>query len=485
MAAVSQPGSRAGIITALVVFVVLFFIAAIFAVVKGVDDKEKEQKLDKLTKNYSEVVSQGDLSSEDMVQVKDARSSAEDKKENIFRFVLGQRNDLAKLVKGQAVDGGKAIEAANQTILDANKKLKDANVTVPGASLTGAIDALADAVANRQQQIAKLTDQLASEQKALAAKLGSYQKELEQVKLGLEAAKTEATASEQKSTAYRQNKDGQIAKLEKDLVDAIERGRKTAEDLNSQITAKTEELKTLQKDKDKLVEALSHYRPQNAGDSVIRRADGHITQLDRNDVLYIDLGLGKQISAGMTFQVYDRIEGVPKIVGQDNSGTDVLPAGKGSIEVVRVGSDASECRIIRRTPGMQMNVGDVIANLIYDPNVKLRFKVYGDFDIDQNGVATAQEGEIVKRLIVQWGGQLTEDVNIDTDFLVLGREPTLPTFSAERLKDDPIAQFEADKAAKAVAAYEEVRNKALDLRIPVLNQNRFLYLIGYFDQAKK
>ena len=33
--------------------------------------------------------------------------------------------------------------------------------------------------------------------------------------------------------------------------------------------------------------------------------------------------------------------------------------------------------------------------------------------------------------------------------------------------------------------YEAVKNKALELHTPVLNQNRFLYFVGFFDQARK
>jgi hypothetical protein len=130
-------------------------------------------------------------------------------------------------------------------------------------------------------------------------------------------------------------------------------------------------------------------------------------------------------------------------------------------------------------------VGDLIANLVYEPNVKFRFKVFGDFDIDQDGKATPQEADVVKRLIAQWGGIVTDDLNIDTDFLIMGKEPVVPAIPAEQLKDDPIREFEQKKAEEARKAYDDVKNKALELHTPVLNQNRFLYFIGFFDQARK
>src|SRR5207237_669052 len=83
-------------------------------------------------------------------------------------------------------------------------------------------------------------------------------------------------------------------------------------------------------------------------------------------------------------------------------------------------------------------------------NIKYNFVVYGDFDMDRNGVATPGEADIVKRLITQWGGKLMDLVNVDTDFVVLGKEPVLPTFTKEELQDP----FNAKKLADAQAALD-------------------------------
>ena len=60
----------------------------------------------------------------------------------------------------------------------------------------------------------------------------------------------------------------------------------------------------------------------------------------------------------------------------------------------------------------------------------------------------------------------------------------LPTFT----KDELQYPFNAKKLADAQAAsdaYAKVRDTAKDLHIPILNQNRFLYLIGYYDQSQR
>jgi hypothetical protein len=482
MAAVSQPGSRGGLITALVVFVVLFFIAAIFAVVKGIDDKDKEQKLVRLTKLYQEAITEGEMSGPDYKDVAAVRNQPEYRSRTVFDILISQRNALTTKLVGQSMGGAEALEAASQVIQTANDRLKAVGVPVPGTSLAGAIGVLTEAVLQQQAGATQLKGQLASNTNQMKKQVDNYQAEMTEHKKNVEAAKTEATTASAQTAAYRQSKDELLAKLEKNLVDTVEKARKADDDAKSQMGVKDGDVKKLQTEVRTLVAKMDRYRPQNLADSIIRRADGKVTQVGRNDVAYIDIGLGQQITPGMTFQIYDRELGIPKTT---NTAADDLPQGKGSLEVTRVGARSSECRVVKLQQGQQIVEGDLIANLIYDPNVKLKFKVYGDFDIDQNSVATAAEAEIVKRLIAQWGGALVEEVTIDTDFVVMGKEPTIPQYTSDQLKDDPIAAFQMEKATKAMAAYEEIRTKALDMHVPVLNQNRFLYLIGFFDLARK
>jgi hypothetical protein len=184
----------------------------------------------------------------------------------------------------------------------------------------------------------------------------------------------------------------------------------------------------------------------------------------------------------MTFEVYDKSEGIPK---GDGTSDEVLPVGKGSIEVVRVSANSSECRVVKLQPNMQLFEGDLIANLIYDRNTKFGFFIYGKFDIDQNNVASTNEADVIKRLVVQWGATLAEKIDIDTDFVVMGKEPVVPNVPKEELEGNAIAKFEHEKALKEAAEYDAIRGKAIELHIPILNQNRFLYLIGFYDQAKK
>ncbi len=233
------------------------------------------------------------------------------------------------------------------------------------------------------------------------------------------------------------------------------------------------------------IQALTHklagirIDPKNA---VVQQADGHITRLPGNGVLYIDLGAGDQVSPGLTFEVYDKRKGVPAVGDGTREGE--LPVGKASIEVVRVGQGSSECRIVKQELGQTLVEGDLIANVVFDPKTKYKFLVYGNFDMDQNGIASSEDAKIIQRLITQWGGQLTDKVDVETDFVVLGKEPEVPVLSEED-KNNPVEEKKVADAQAALEAYQKVLKSARDLTIPVMNQNRFLYFVGYFDQVKR
>jgi hypothetical protein len=483
MAAVSQQGSRAGLITALVIFVVLFLVSTVLFFTTNAERTQKEKQLTDVQAKYKDVIKPTEMTDADYQSLQELQRAPENRGRSMFDILKTQREDLSKAITGQAnTSAAKAVESATTTVQSANKTLEPAGASVPAGSLNNAIMVLAASIIERQSQADQLKQEMAKCSEELKKAIALHQKELETHRTTLETARTETKTTVEDTGKYRATKDEQVAGLEKTLSDTVEKDRKALEDLNTQLTAANGQIEKLKTDLEKCLGAHARYRVAGTGESAIRRADGAVSQIGKNGVIYVNRGLGQQISQGMTFEVYDKNEGIPRLqTGNDES----LPAGKASIEITRVSPGSSEARIIKQSPGSQVFVGDLIANLVYDPNVKFRFKVFGDFDIDQDGRATPQEADVVKRLIAQWGGIVTDDLNIDTDFLVMGREPVVPAIPPEQLKDDPIREFEQKKAEEARKAYDDVKNKALELHTPVLNQNRFLYFIGFFDQARK
>ncbi|HEX8916816.1 MAG TPA: hypothetical protein VF796_30985, partial [Humisphaera sp.] len=238
--------------------------------------------------------------------------------------------------------------------------------------------------------------------------------------------------------------DGAKGQQNRELEDAI----KAKNDAESRIAALQGEVAKAQAKVAPLMEYLKQYR-MNVEDNVIRRADGYIVSTNNDGTVIINLGSTHHVAVGMTFEVFDGKRGVPGLnadiqqfedavhmrgggdkgagamaaadrgsatgVGlalsksgakADPSKFDTLPLGpKGSIEIISVGNGGNSlCRIFRTEPGQTIKQGDVIANLVYDPNIKFKFAVIGAFDIDYDGRSRSSDTQFIRRLIEQWGG---------------------------------------------------------------------------------
>ena len=250
---------------------------------------------------------------------------------------------------------------------------------------------------------------------------------------------------------------------------------------DAELRDKLNEIKKTQQALDAVRAKLEGHR-LNVNDPVIRHADGIITKIASENIVYINRGMTDQIVRGLTFEVYDKVSGIPSL----GAGTadENMPVGKASLEVINVGPTSSECRIVRQQYATTLTQGDLIANLVYDPNTKYNFVVYGKFNLDQKQGPTLQDADVLKRLVSQWGARVVDKVGVDVDFVVLGTEPTLPNYSSDDLQD-PINKKKLDDAQAELDAYGAVLQEAKELHIPVLNQNRFLYFVGYYDLAKE
>jgi hypothetical protein len=169
---------------------------------------------------------------------------------------------------------------------------------------------------------------------------------------------------------------------------------------------------------------------------------------------------------GLTFQVYSPRTGIT----QEGE-------GKGEIVIADVASDTAGCRILREESDDPIVPGDLIGNLVFDPDRVYTFVVKGAFDLYGSGRAKAEGAQEVKMLIDRFGGEVTEEIGVQTDFVVLGERPTEPTRPAESA---PAQVWQAyNEQMRVHQQYNEVQRIASSLQIPILNANRFLAFIGY------
>jgi hypothetical protein len=487
MPPINQQSSRGGLITALVAFVILFIVSTVFAFQFYGKWQQSATNYDNYKKTYNGILSDGAINSAPVQAILAAKTDQKlgaTQNDTVVDILLKQQAALASTIGAPPEQkAAEVVDAVDAALKDDQKKLDTAGVkvTIPSTGLQSAVNALADTAISEQKQITSLTSQLTTAQASAA----SATKDIATINAQRDGDVAKATQSgtdtaTQLNASLDANK-ATIAQMTQAQADDAKKNAdlaaQQATELAAKTAAETKDLSTI----DALRARLANRR-SDVTNSVVRQSDGKIVRIPNDKVCYINLGQGDQVTNGLTFEVYDKAEGVPPLP-ENVTGDEQLPVGKASIEITHVGVTSSECRIVKIQPGAIISEGDLIANLVYDPHVKFNFFVFGNFDLAENGRPNANDAAFIKQLVTQWGGKLTDQVNVNTDFVVLGAEPVIPNFSKDEIGPD--AQAKIDAATKASEAYQEIRQEAKDLHIPILNQNRFLYYVGYYDQAKR
>ncbi|MEM6756327.1 MAG: hypothetical protein AAF586_04100, partial [Planctomycetota bacterium] len=97
------------------------------------------------------------------------------------------------------------------------------------------------------------------------------------------------------------------------------------------------------------------------------------------------------------------------------------------------------------------------------------------------GQSSAADRRQIESMIERWGGETVEAFSPDVDFLVLGAEPELPD-PLPPGTTDPVLIQEQVRAQRAYETWQDLAAQAADFQVPVLNKNRFLGLIGYYER---
>jgi hypothetical protein len=185
----------------------------------------------------------------------------------------------------------------------------------------------------------------------------------------------------------------------------------------------------------------------------------------------LNIGRKQRVVLGLPFTVYSQ----GTVIRLDEKTGD-YPPGKATLEIVRVEENSSIARILREQKGNPVVKGDVIANPIYDPAKKYKFLVYGNFDPQRTGNASAFGANEVKAWIKDWGGETVDQLAGDVDFIVLGEKPQVPPQPSSSAPIEVI-NFNLDQQ-KFAQRYDELLKQATDTAIPVLNENRLRTLLG-------
>jgi len=456
--------SGTGMAVALVIFVLLFVFAlgAAIVVYTKVEDTDK-RAADNATA-LEEYVKPNERTRKEVQDVRELIRS-EKKGESVVGRLVAENEKLRRTIA---------------TDLPALRSLPDylkGKKVADGKDLLSHIETLRSDVATLTTR--ELAEKTAKE--AMEVKIAALEKEKKDLEDKYRAADAARTASiTQIGQAVTDNKtaaDTTFTGLQEAQTKSAEEAKKEFEKFAQEIQTRDAEIAELRRRIQQLTQIINPGGSKGSEVNPALQVDGVIlSTIPSDNLVTIDLGENHHVLLGLTFEVFDKKTGVAK----DQFG-DVR--GKASIEVVRVKGSSSECRVVRSERGKTILEGDVIANAVYDKHRTFKFYVYGNFDIDNDGRSSPTDTRRIKSMITQWGGIVADEFAYDVDFLLLGvrpQVPKLPEGGQDIRTPDEIeaaAAIERDRLK-----YEQLVGDAGLLRIPVLNQNRFLWLIGYYER---
>ncbi len=256
----------------------------------------------------------------------------------------------------------------------------------------------------------------------------------------------------------------------KTLRDQLQQASDDLKALNDELLKTREELNIAQDDLKSEKEKLSKIEPGPNREVLAYEPDGHIILIDdQAQVVHLNIGIDDHVYQGLTLTVYDRGTSIP----EDGK-------GKAEIEVFDVAKTYSAARITQSELKKPILQGDIVANLIWDTDRTNVFVIAGDFDLDNDGMIDYNGADKIKTLIEKWGGKVDNAISIDTDFLVLGKQPqVLQRPTLDELDIDPRAMDVYNASLQRLNRYNGLRDQAQTLWIPVFTYERFLYFIGY------
>jgi hypothetical protein len=528
-----QQGSRAGLISGLIASIIIGLVFAVFYFQERGLRQKAENDVKATEARYVGYIPEGEPS-EALKAMKEASNTAGGSEEgrkptlaplatNAFDMAFGERQALIKLNTGSSSASAKdasdfvvaSLKEAGDRVKAAAVKPEGVNFTLPPAVV---VKQLADAWVKLSADKVAADKSAADAQAQVAAANKTKDEALATSNAEIKKVQDQLATTQKNVEALQTQNATSLADVTKASAGSMETFTQQIAERDTQIAKLTPQIPALTKELDVAKRALKSFR-MDPSDNLVRRPDGVITRISEDRrTCYIDLGEGDRIVPGMTFEVYDASKGIPSLK-QDIAGfedeeakrsraasaklnastglsansrgerydTQLPEGGKGSIEVISVGpGHTSTCRIIKSIAQAGIRAGDQIANLVYDKNVRFKFVVFGQYDLDYNGITTLSDTATIKRLVEQWGGKVTaantaDDITPDVDFIVMGIAPVVPTLSAEDA-NNPGAQAAVAKAKADKDAYDNVLQRAREFSIPVLNQTRFLYYTGYFDQ---
>jgi len=475
------------ILIALMIFIFLFLVSTIIAVIQYMNVEQVRRQGQTASDRFAELATSSEYN-----QVKYLVKKRGDRVQSTaMKQITADMRATSGMVAGETagnIDLAGTRGFAENEVAQISEQVTELLTTAEDEPLIqvttadGQFVGLVDLTNQLLQLILDVTHMNRQLQKDMEGQVVNYENALAQLDLQVEKlnqdlaiASKSALTAEEKYVALEdklsQNYEQIITTLNEqslEIKDELDKTQQDNEELSTQKDIASGEIKDLR-------ELLKQYRPTPDGDMAALETDGYIISVVPNEKLaYINLNNKDSIYRGLTFTVYDSYQEI------SSSGK-----GKGSVEVLEMFDTISKCRITDYDPTNPIMEKDTIANLVWNKNVRHLFCVAGEFDFNGDGKIDPQGRQRIENLITNWGGQAISKLSVDTDFLVLGHAPVVGKQPSEDELDRNTQVAEAWREADQKAAdYANILSDSASLGVPTFNLNRFLYFIGYYQQAK-
>lgn len=389
-----------------------------------------------------------------------------------FAVMNDYLQSYAQLVSGnaEAVYPSVAL-SANQAIIKAADAHPEA--LSPATALVDAVRRLTSTLTETKRRATSLSDDLERVRRENEELTRLSRQLTEDFETEVGGLKEDYRQTETQYTSAISEKESQREELQAALDRTSQELQQIKIELEGGATSKDQEIERLTRMVEDLRGIVDDF--QNYGldpEAILTKADGKILRaVPGSDIVYINLGERQNIKVGMGFEVFSQL----------GASRDVR--GKASIEVSAVLPNTAECRVTRRSDGRPIIEGDIIVNLAYERDRKPKFVIRGEFDLDYDGRpdTAAGGGDRVAAIIEQWGGQVVDEFDETTDFVIVGTAPYVPSLRAGAMTPTNLTQVEQRRVNNS--DFRDLIKEARSMFVPVITQSQFLFLTGYSNDT--
>lgn len=455
-----RSGAGTGVIVSLVVFIILTISMLALSIAFYTGRNKAEQASDESGKALAKYVTAQQQGTDRFRTIEQQAAAT---RQSVAGWLDERYDDLARFVVPGDPKSLEEIKADLGSLgLDEGESVRDA--------LAGAQRDLRA----RQSEIDGLNARLRDRDQELSEARARLDRQREDHRAQLDKVSQEIVTYREQGEEYRRQLTDTIDRMNEAVESMRDDYEQRIADLEDELDSRGQEIVLARARLDEYQSILDEIRIKAQNPAML--VDAEIIDVDAaNDQVFINRGRNDRIVLGMTFEVYDDASSIRL----DRTG--LLPRGKASLQVTKVGPTTSTCKVTRSISGRPVVRNDVVANAVYDPNRRFKFLVHGKFDVDGDGRPTEQEAEHLRSVVIEWGGQviLGEELPGDLDFLVIGEQPPLPRPLQVDATPAQIEIWAKQRAARQ--KYDELAQLAREAQIPILNANRFFILIGRAD----